>query len=58
MTGASRLKERTTRMLEHALELAAQGYSLEKIETLLHYAGYADARLCLLETAALVPQRR
>jgi hypothetical protein len=31
-------------MLEHALELAAQGYSLEKIETLLHYAGYADAR--------------
>jgi len=48
VTGASRLKERTTRM----------GYSLEKIETLLHYAGYADARLCLLETAALVPQRR
>ena len=58
VTGASRLKERTTRMLEHALELAAQGYSLEKIETLLHYAGYSDARLCLLETAALVPQRR
>jgi hypothetical protein len=41
---AGRLKERTSRMLEHALELAAQGYSLEKIETLLHYAGYADAR--------------
>jgi hypothetical protein len=41
---AGRLKERTSRMLEHALELAAQGSSLEKIETLLHYAGYADAR--------------
>ena len=43
MTNFSRLKERTTRMLEHALE-AAQGYSLEKIETLLRYAGYSDAR--------------
>jgi hypothetical protein len=44
VTDSSRLKERTIRMLEHALELAAQGYSLEKIETLLHYAGYSDAR--------------
>ena len=44
VTNSSRLKERTTRMLEHALELAAQGYSLEKIETLLRYAGYSDAR--------------
>ena len=44
MTDISQRKVRTTRMLEYVRELAAHGYSLEKIEVLLHYAGYPDAR--------------